>query len=45
MFSDVDIKVDLSNLNVVEGTPSGSVKIEYGAFDPMAGDIYFVGLV
>jgi len=33
VFTDVDVKVDLSNFDLVEGTPSGSITITYGAFD------------
>ena len=33
VFTDVDVKVDLSNLDVVEGEPSGWITITYGAFD------------
>jgi hypothetical protein len=33
VFSDVDVKLDLSNLDVTEGEPSGWIAITYGAFD------------
>jgi hypothetical protein len=33
LFSDVDVKLDLSNLNIVENEPTGWIEIVYGAFD------------
>ena len=33
VFTDVDVKVDLSNFDIVNDEPTGSITITYGAFD------------